>query len=172
MPTTQAPPSTAGTPPATINPKLIVPFVNSVRNVFATMVRVEAVVERPMLKQHPASSYDISGIIGFSGEIVGSVVVSFTRQAGEALVEAFAGVRLAMGTPDFADAIGELANMIAGSAKKDLGATANITVPNVVIGAGHQIARLSDVPCLVIPCRTSVGNFAVEVNVKNVQKPA
>lgn len=172
MPTTQAPPPAAGTPPVTINPKLIVPFVNSVRNVFATMVKVETVVERPMLKQHPAISYDISGIIGFSGEIVGSVVVSFTRQAGEALVEAFAGVRLEMGTPDFADAIGELANMIAGSAKKDLGAAASITVPNVVIGTGHQIARLSDVPCLVIPCRTSAGNFAVEVNIKNVQKPA
>jgi len=70
---------------------------------------------------------------------------------------------------DFADAIGELANMIAGSAKKDLGHTASISVPNVVIGGGHIIARLSEVPCLVIPCRTPVGNFAVEVNIKTVQ---
>lgn len=159
-------------PPPVINPKLIVPFVNSVRNVFSTMVKVETVIERPQFKENPGTSYDISGIIGFSGEIVGSVVVSFTRRAGEALVEAFAGAKLEMGTPDFADAIGELANMIAGSAKKDLGAAASITVPNVVIGAAHQIARLSDVPCLVIPCKTAVGDFAVEVAIKNVQKPA
>lgn len=161
--------SSTATAPA-INPKLIVPFVNSVRNVFATMVKVETTIDRPTLKQHPAASYDISGIIGFSGQIVGSVVVSFSRQAGEALVEAFAGSRYEMGSADFADAIGELANMIAGAAKKDLGAKASITVPNVVIGGGHTIARLSDVPCLVIPCRTPVGNFAVEVNIKSVNQ--
>lgn len=159
-------------PPPVINPKLVVPFVNSVRNVFSTMVKVETVIGRPQFKENPGHSYDISGIIGFSGEIVGSVVVSFTRQAGEALVEAFAGMKLEMGSPDFADAIGELANMIAGSAKKDLGAQASITVPNVVIGAAHQIARLSDVPSLVIPCKTAVGDFAVEVAIKTVQKPA
>jgi chemotaxis protein CheX len=70
------------------------------------------------------------------------------------------------GTADFADAIGELANMVAGSAKSDLGVIANISLPSVIIGHGHTIARLSGVPCVVIPCRTAVGEFAVEVNIK------
>jgi len=154
----------------TINPKLVVPFVNSVRNVFSTMVGVETTVERPMLKPQPVPSYDVSGIIGFSGEIVGSVVVSFQREAAIRLVESFAGVKLEPESVDFADAIGELANMIAGAAKKDLGGLANISTPNVIIGQGHQIARLKDVPCLVIPVSTAVGNFAVEVCIKQVTK--
>jgi CheY-specific phosphatase CheX len=62
--------------------------------------------------------------------------------------------------------------MIAGSAKKDLGAVASITVPSVIIGAGHVIARLSDVPCIVIPCGTPVGEFAVEVNISRCRPPA
>jgi CheY-specific phosphatase CheX len=62
--------------------------------------------------------------------------------------------------------------MIAGGAKKAFGVMANITVPNVIIGAGHMIARLSDVPCVVIPCTTAVGNFAVEVNIKQVASKA
>ena len=41
-------------------------------------------------------------------------------------------------------------------------------MPSVIIGTGHQIARLRDVPCVVIPCRTAAGDFAVEVNVKQV----
>ncbi len=161
-PTTSAPPA--------INPKLIVPFINSVRQVFATMVKVPTTVERPHLKTQPAPQYDVSSIIGFSGDIVGSVVVSFQTEAAVQIVSAFAGMPIDPNSPDFADAVCELANMIAGSAKKDLGCNASITVPSVVIGRGHSIARLSDVPCLVVPCKTPVGDFAVEVNIK-MNKP-
>jgi chemotaxis protein CheX len=149
-----------------VSAKLIVPFVNSVRNVFRTMVGVETVVERLTRKTGPAASYDISAIVGFSGQVIGSVVVSFQMAAALSLVKAFAGVDIPVESPDFPDAIGELANMIAGNDKKDLGATASITCPNVVIGPGHIIARLRGVPCYVIPCKTPVGDFAIEVNIK------
>ncbi len=156
----------------TINPKLIIPFVNSVRAVFSTMVGVATTVQRPHVKMQPAPSYDVSGIIGFSGNITGSVVVSFQKQAAEKLASSFAGTELTLESADFADAIGELANMIAGNAKKDLGTLASITVPNVVIGTGHTIARITDVPCVVIPCTTPVGDFAVEVNIRTLDQPA
>jgi chemotaxis protein CheX len=152
-----------------INPKLIVPFVNSVRSVFSTMVKVATTVERPHLKGSPTPSYDVSGIIGFSGEVIGSVVLSFQMKAAEKLVEGFAGSALDPYSADFADAVGELANMVAGAAKKDLGATASISTPSVVMGAGHTIARLSDVPCVVIPVKTPVGDFAVEISIKTVK---
>ncbi len=156
---------------ATINPKLIVPFVNSVRSVFTMMVGVPTTVERPRLKQGAEATFDVTGIIGFSGDVIGSVAVTFQKAAAIRLVAAFAGVEIDPGTDgdaDFCDAVGELANMIAGAAKKDLGAAAQITCPNVIIGSGHRIARLSGIPCVVIPCRTPVGDFAVEVSVRNV----
>jgi chemotaxis protein CheX len=162
--------ATPGAPsaPATINPKLIVPFVNSARTVFSTMCSITTTVQRPHVKGTPSTSYDVSGLIGFSGEVIGSVVVSFQRAAAIKIVSAFTGMEMDADSPDFADAVGELTNMIAGSAKKDLGAVASISTPSVVIGAGHVIARLSDVPCIVIPCTTPVGEFAVEVNIKQV----
>lgn len=160
--------STAQLAAPAINPKLIVPFVNSVRAVFSTMVGVPTTVGRPTLKADPLPTHDVSSIIGFSGQVAGSVVVSFQKEAAVKLASAFAGAEIQPGTPDFADAIGELANMIAGNAKKDLGGAANITVPNVIIGPGHSVARLSGVPCVVIPCQTPVGNFTVEVNVKQL----
>ncbi len=158
--------------PQAINPKLIIPFVNSVRQVFSTMVRTQTTIERPHIKVSPGTMYDVSAIIGFSGDLVGSVVVSFQGSAAMKLVEAFAGVELEMYSADFADAVGELANMIAGSAKKDLGVSATITVPSVVIGPQHSIARLKDVPCLVVPCKTPMGDFAVEISIKQVQRCA
>jgi chemotaxis protein CheX len=158
----------ATVPNPTINPKLIVPFVNSVREVFKTMVGVETTVQRPFVKVQPAPSYDVSGIIGFSGNIIGAVVVSFQKEAALKLVESFSGSACAIDSADFADAIGELANMVAGSAKKDLGTQASITVPSVVIGPGHMLANLKDVPCVVVPCKTPVGDFCIEINIKQV----
>ncbi len=154
-------------PPATrLSAQLIMPFVNSTMEVFTTMVKVRPDIGKPVLKTDSSASYDVSGIIGFSGEIVGSVVVSFQMEAASKLVNALAGMEVDPTSSDFVDAIGELANMIAGSAKKHLGKKASIAVPTVIIGHHHTVGRLSGVPCVLIPCSTPVGNFAVEVNIK------
>ena len=155
----------------TINPKLIVPFVNSVRSVFSTMVGMATILERPHVKTQPATTFDVSSIIGFSGEFVGSMVLSFQQATAMAIVANFAGAPVPPDSPDFADAVGELANMIAGSAKTSFGGGTNISVPSIIMGVGHTIARLHDVPCLVIPCHTPAGDFAVEVNIKPLLVP-
>lgn len=152
--------------PAKLNSKLIMPFVNSTINVFTTMAKIKPEISKPRIKTDPCATFDVSGIIGFSGEIIGSVVVSFQMQSAQKLVSALMGSEVDPTSPDFVDAIGELTNMIAGNAKKDLGLIANIAVPTVIIGTNHMIGRMTGVPCVVIPCHTSVGDFAVEVNIK------
>ena len=151
-----------------VNPKLIAAFVNSTQNVLKTMVQTESKIGKPLQKFDSQPSYDVSGIVGFSGEIVGSVVVSFREQSALDIVEAFCGEKLDLRSEDFADAVGELSNMIAGNAKKDFGLEAYIGIPSVIIGTGHSVARLRDVPCVVIPCTSDIGDFAVEVNIKQV----
>jgi chemotaxis protein CheX len=160
---TQPPPQA---PMSGLSSKLIMPFVNSTMQVFTTMVKVQPQISKPSLKEDSGASYDVSGIIGFSGEIIGSVVVSFQMEAAQKLVSGLVGMDVDPTSTDFVDAIGELANMIAGSAKKDLGKKANIAIPTVIIGKNHMIGRLSGVPCVLIPCKTPVGDFAVEVNIK------
>lgn len=151
-----------------LNVKLLVPFINSIRTVFSTMVGMTVNIQRPSVKAEPVPMYDVSGIIGFSGDIAGQVVVSFQKATAVKLVTAFAGAEMDPTHPDFADAIGELTNMIAGAAKKDLGAAAGITCPSVIIGSGHVVARLRDVPCLIVPCETPVGHFCVEISIKQL----
>jgi len=165
MSTVVSPPSEA--PSATA--QLVVHFISSIREVLRTMVHIEVAVGTPTLKQSPEPTYDVSGIIGFSGEFVGAMVLSFQKNTAMAIVSGFAGMPIAPNSPDFADAVGELANMIAGSAKTSFGGGTTISIPSIIMGAGHTIARLHDVPCLIIPCRTDAGNFAVEVNIKRLQ---
>ncbi len=159
-------PQTAEPKAPSIDAKLVIPFVNAVREVFQKMAGVEATIQKPYLKMERKSTHSICGIIGFSGGITGSVVVTFSNSAAQKLVEAFAGMALEIGSSDFADAIGELANMVAGTAKRSLGQLASISVPSVIIGDGFAVASMSGVPCLVIPCTCSYGDFAVEVSIK------
>ena len=144
---------------------LIAPFVDAIRAVFKKMVQVETTVLTPHLKD-ANDHYNIFGIIGFSGDLRGTVTVCFTTEAADKLVEAFTEEVLAHDSPHYADAIGELANMIAGAAKSKIGFDASITVPSVIIGERCHIASLTDVPCVVIPCTSPMGDFAVEVCIK------
>ena len=80
------------------------------------------------------------------------------------LASSFAGVELGMNHPDFTDAIGELANMVAGNAKKDFpDSEVSISLPSVIIGPGHTVSQSKASPFLVIPCETDFGQFNVEV---------
>jgi chemotaxis protein CheX len=159
--------STTQTKPS-LDPKLILPFVSAVRNLMTKMLGVEAIFDRPRVKNDSEASADFSGIVAFSGTILGVAVLSLHRETAMKLVEKFIGFPVEPEMPDFADAIGELTNMIAGGAKKDLGANANISVPSVVVGQSHRVARPSNIPCLVIPCKTSLGDFEVEICIKSV----
>jgi chemotaxis protein CheX len=153
--------------------KFINPFVMAITNVFETMVHTKVRTGKPMLKQADLVTAEVSGIIGLSGDVQGSVVLSFPGNVACKVASAFAGVDLTMNSPDFTDAVGELANMVAGNAKKDFGEhKASISLPSVIIGPGHKVSQSKASPFLVIPCETALGTFNVEVALIAGKKPA
>ncbi len=152
--------------------KFVNAFVGAISNVFKTMLSTEVQVGKPTVKNAELVSAEVSGIIGLSGEIQGCVVLSFPGDAACAVASKFAGIDLDMDNPDFPDAIGELANMVAGNAKKDFtGYETSISLPSVIIGKGHKVSQSKVWPFLVIPCKTSLGSFNVEVALITSKKP-
>lgn len=151
---------------------MITPFVSSIQNVLSTMLQLNVTVGDPTVKTDPQPTHDVSGLIAMSGEVVGSVALSFPEETAVALVSIFVGERLEPSSPDFADAIGELANMVSGGAKAMFPANkaVSISVPNVVVGAGHTVARRSDIPCVLVPCETDCGAFVIEIGLR--EQPA
>jgi chemotaxis protein CheX len=153
--------------------KCINPFMGAIKNVFKTMLNLDVQFGKPQIKTQETVSHDVSGIIGLSGEVVGAVIVSFPKLSAVKIASTFAGIDLSDSDDDFADAIGELANMIAGNAKKDLdGLHVMISTPSVVIGSGHTVKNSKVVPRLIIPCSCVMGSFVVEVGMKKVNRPA
>ena len=95
------------------------------------MANVETVVLKPYMKTS-AGQYNVFGIIGFSGDLTGNgygkLHAPLVRLRN--WWKHFTGVADGAGVgQQFADAIGELANMIAGSAKSKLGLDARYHRP-------------------------------------------
>ncbi len=153
--------------------KYINPFIMSIKHVFATMVHTEVNVQKPQLKPQGAASADVSGIIGFSGDAAGCVVLSFPTEVACKVASTFAGTHLGPSDRDFPDAIGELTNMVAGCAKKEFeGINVSISLPSVVIGSNHVVAQSRGPLRVIIPCETKLGPLFVEVAMEVARKAA
>jgi chemotaxis protein CheX len=151
--------------------RYINPFIRAIRNVFSTMLKIEVAMQKPYVKHDGRASADVSGVIGITGDAMGCVVLSFPKDVACRTASTFAGMQITLESPDLVDAIGELANMVAGNAKKDFeGARISISLPSVIIGEGHTVGQSRIVPRLVIPCSSPLGDFYVEVAMK-VDKP-
>ncbi len=156
-----------------MNSSYILPFVESVTNVFETMLQMPVTVGSPGLRPNDGPSHDVSGIIGMSGDVDGTVVLGFPTATAERAVSLFTGMELDSQHEDFADAIGELVNMISGGAKaKFQGKKASITCPSVVIGSGHAVFGRKDVKCIRIPCDCDLGQFFLDVALRDASEAA
>ena len=97
--------------------RLVNPFVIAIQRVFESMVHTKARIGKPTLCDDVQTLHDVSGVIGFSGDAAGCVILSFPMDVACRIATAFAGIEIDEKHEDFADAIGELTNMVAGNAK-------------------------------------------------------
>jgi chemotaxis protein CheX len=150
--------------------KDITPFVKSVGNVFSTMLQVHVTHEAPRLKEPASPCYDVSGIIGLSEDITGAVVLSFPADTAVRIVELLTGEKFDLDHPDFADAIGELVNMVTGGAKAEfVDRHVSISCPSMIVGPGHRVFQQKNSPIIEIPCDCECGSFSVFVSMRDVK---
>lgn len=142
------------------------PFIAATVTCFKNMISVEAKQGVPHIKKEPFPKYDISGIIGLSGGAQGSISLCFPLPSALAIVSQMIGSPITEAGADLADAVGEIANIIAGFAKRDLtGLNLSISLPNVIISS-HIVAGLSGAPTIIVPFTCPLGPFAMEVSLK------
>lgn len=109
---------------------------------------------------------DISGTIGLAGEATGFVTINFPEKIALTIVSNMLGEQMKNITPVVKDAVGEIANMIAGGAKGELiekGYSFKISLPVVSIGKNHYTNYAKENPCIVIPFIIPEGEFTVDV---------
>ncbi len=142
------------------------PFINAVINLFHTMVGLTVNVGSPELKSDAKPHHDVCGVIDVTGEVQGRVVVSMPETMATVLASELLGDPIEQLDEDCIDAVGEIANMIAGNAKTDFPEGGNtISVPQVVIGRGN-VTYPASTPVISIPCQTDQGALSIDVALK------
>jgi chemotaxis protein CheX len=145
------------------------PFVNATVEAFDKMLGCQIRRGAPALKNGHATHFEISGVIGLSGNAIGTVVLSFSKEVAIQAANVMLMAEMTELTPDVVDAVGELTNMVAGGAKSKLEELQlSISLPNVITGAGHEVRFPSDVTPICIPFESPWGPLTVEVGLSPV----
>ncbi len=140
------------------------PFLKAVSNTFKTMLAAEAHRGELSLGDTKARQFPISGLIGLSGKASGMVVINLSTEVALKAASTMLMEEMTEVNEDVLDAVGELANVIAGQAKAELDQyDLSVSLPNVITGDGHEIRFPSSAPPLVVPFKTDFGPLRLEV---------
>ncbi len=154
-----------------MNVKYINPFIKTTQEVFSQFIGISVKPGKPFIfnPSETRLNYDISGIIGLAGEVVGFVIISFPKIVALRTVSKLTGNEMKIFDELVVDSVGELINIIAGNSKKEMEEfRIVISLPSIVRGVNHQLAWISGVPVICIPFECEYGGFYVFVSLKDL----
>jgi chemotaxis protein CheX len=123
---------------------LVKMIIKDVREIFTTMVGMEDLMHLP-LQVDPVSHFSdaISGMVGLGGACNGLVSIHIPRPLAIKVASSMLAMDLDEVNDDVRDALGEIANMIAGSFKLHLshgGSDVHLSTPSVITGNEYIIS--------------------------------
>lgn len=149
--------------------KYINPFIAATVNLFREFLGVPVDSGKPVVLPDPQDLLEVSGIIGLAGETRGAVVISFSRQTAIEAVSKMEQRKHNVLGAEVIDGVGEMINIIAGNAKKDLtDFRIDISLPGVVTGKAYQIHWPEGIPVVSIPFTSNIGEFTVNVSLRDM----
>ncbi len=125
-------------------------FVDVVKNYFHQFPQKELVVDTPYLSEEKKPHvYDYTGVIGISGVMKGVVYVSASKAL---LLELLQDMQESDNTDAMLiDLIGEIANTVAGNARREFGADFHISTPFVFTGLPETVVLPNEGRAFIIP---------------------
>lgn len=150
--------------------ELVQPYLQAAKDVIARETGSEVTVGRVSLKKPPASTDEISILIGVTGEIQGVVMIVMNRQTALNIVSHITGERYAEFDELAQSAVAEMANVISGRGGIGLaafGRETTISPPAVLVGSKGGGVSTLDIPIYALPLETSCGIVELQVALKD-----
>lgn len=147
--------------------EIINPFLTATINLFQSMFSIDARAGAPyVLGSEIKHRWEISGILGLTGDYQGLVSFRLARVLADKMLE-----RSGIETHSEEERqetvygmIGELTNIISGNAASAIShASIDISPPVVILGENHHIAWPKTMPVIAIPFSSPNGPFEVDV---------
>lgn len=122
-------------------------FVESIKRYLLVTTRQEPQLTSAFLGTADVEGYEFNGIVTFSGSYNGHVVVSMPAKLVREILLLQHETDLSDG--NLLDAVGEIANTLAGNARKSLGSDLQISLPMKMQGAHGMTARVRKRPYVI-----------------------
>ena len=146
----------------------IEPFIKTCTSVFRDFVNLQPEAKMPFfMEKDAANEWDISAIIGLTGEARGAVVISMKDELALKLTGILTGKSNDVEYEEIIDAVGEIINIIAGNVKQELEDAFKlvISLPTIVTGKEHKVNWLPEgqtrVICIPFSIEEHTFNLAV-----------
>ncbi|NUQ00316.1 MAG: chemotaxis protein CheX [Armatimonadetes bacterium] len=146
--------------------RLINPFIESVATLFNTMLGCGVQRGEVTVAHESGEPQHLVALIGLNGPARGTVAVSLPISTSLAVAGRLLGEAPSMVNDDVADALAEIANMIAGGAKAKLsgdGKPIDLSLPTVVTGRDYQVVYPTGAVWLDVPFTCELGSFSLRV---------
>lgn len=144
------------------------PFIDSTKKLMEIMVGIQQFEKKGItVETKLASMFDVSAVIGVTGDCTGAIVLSFSEGVAQEMLSRLLGEPIVDFNDDVCDAVGEMVNIITGNAQAQLQESGmnnlNRAVPTVVVGKGQAIRVAPSTPCINVEFSTELGGFALQV---------
>lgn len=158
----QAMPSNTGVPLLVLEKSLI----DATLEVFASMIFIDIAPEAHSDSEAVAIESNLSSLIGLAGDLKGILAIQCPADVAMGITGAMLGMEVMELGEDAKDAIGEIANMVAGGLKEALAASGKkieLAIPTTVIGTSFRTSGLTGATRVMIPFSSPLGRFGVEL---------
>ena len=143
------------------------PFIESVFNLFSTMLDAKVSRGKPDITSGDTNPRDLTALIGLSGTVKGTVALTFPTKTALNIVGRLLGMDITIVDDTIIDGLGELVNIITGSAKAQLSdlncPPINLSLPTIVRGTNYAVSYPSGSTWIELPFESELGDFNLRI---------
>lgn len=141
-------------------------IIGATTDVFSTMLMMDLVVGDPVEGPGGEVMSNITSMLGLGGDIRGMLAVHCPAAVAMAITSGFLGMDVDELNEDVKDAIGEIANMVAGNLKiafagYDL--KIELAIPTSIVGESYRVGGMLGARRVAVPFDMESGQFLVEL---------
>lgn len=139
-------------------------IVAGTKDVFSTMLMLDLLAGDAV--QNDEVDTNFSSILGLGGDIKGMLAVHCPEETATKITGELLGIEIDDIDEDVNDAIGEIANMIAGNLKisfENSGINTLLAIPTAVAGNSYKTSRPQQAYCVIVPFSFEDKQFWIEL---------
>lgn len=144
-------------------------IVAATKEIFETMIMMDVTPGKQLTDKVNAFTESVSGIVGLAGICKGMLAIHTPNDVAKTITTNFLGMEVEEIDEDVKDAIGELANMLAGNIKtiiSENGKDITLSVPSAVCGEEYTVDCLADAEWITVPFTVPEGKFLVSIEIE------